>query len=459
MNLLSLGTVGFALVLTLNAVAGPADDRANWPQWRGPLASGLAPEADPPRQWSETSNLKWKVAIPGSSLSTPAVWGDRVFVLTAASADQSTAAKSRAEKVEDPGKPTASPPPAGAPPGGFGRSEKPTKPYRFMVLCLDRASGKIIWEKVAREVVPHEAIQANNSFASASPITDGQIVLAFFGSRGLYCYDLQGNLKWSKDLGQMRTRNSFGEGASPALHGDTVVVNWDDETENDFIVALDKRDGKELWRTPRHEDTGWSTPLIVEQEHKWQVIVNATSKVRSYDLATGKEIWSCSGQTPNAIPSPVADADTVYCTSGFRGSALYAIKLTASGDVSGTDAIRWKRSKGTPYVPSPLLVDGLLYYLSGNTGMLNCLNTETGQMNYEQERLPELREVYASPVAAKDRVYVLGRDGTCVVIRKGPKPEVLSTNKLDDKTDASIALAGKQLFIRGKQNLYCIEEK
>jgi len=459
MNFLSLGTAGFALALALNALAGPADARSNWPQWRGPLASGLAPEADPPRQWSETTNLNWKVAIPGSGSSTPVVWGDRVFVLTAASADQPSNGNAPDENAAHSKEPNPVRPPAGGPPGGFGRGEKPTRPYRFMVLCLDRASGKILWQKVAREVVPHEAIQANNSFASASPITDGKVVLAFFGSRGLYCYDLLGNLKWSKDLGQMQTRNSFGEGASPAVHGDTVIVNWDDETENDFIVALDKRDGKEIWRTPRHEDTGWSTPLIVEHDRKWQVIVNATGKVRSYDLATGKEIWSCSGQTPNAIPSPVADADTVYCTSGFRGSALYAIKLSAGGDISGTEAIRWKHSKGTPYVPSPLLVDDLLYYISGNTAMLSCLNTQTGQMNYEQERLPEVREVYASPVAAKDRIYVLGRDGTCVVLRKGPKLEILATNKLDDKTDASIALAGKTLFIRGKQNLYCIEEK
>jgi outer membrane protein assembly factor BamB len=192
---------------------------------------------------------------------------------------------------------------------------------------------------------------------------------------------------------------------------------------------------------------------------KLQVVVNATGKVRSYDVGTGKEIWSCAGQTPNAIPSPVADAETVYCTSGFRGAALYAIKLSASGDVGGTDAVRWMHNKGTPYVPSPLLVDDLIYVLSGNNGILTCLNAKTGGANYEQERLEEVREVYASPVAAKDRVYVLSRDGKCVVLKKGPKLEILATNKLDDKTDASIALAGKELFIRGKQNLYCIGEK
>jgi outer membrane protein assembly factor BamB len=328
-----------------------------------------------------------------------------------------------------------------------------------MVLCLDRATGKTLWQKVARQEIPHEGIQPNNTFASASPLTDGQVVLAFFGSRGLHCYDLAGNLKWSKDFRKMQTRNSFGEGASPALHGNMVIVNWDDESDNDFIVALDKRDGKQLWKTPRHEDTGWSTPLVIERDGKAQVVVNATGNVRSYDLATGKEIWSCSGQTPNAIPSPVADADTVYCASGFRGAALYAIKLNRSGALDGTDAVRWMHNKGTPYVPSPLLVDNLLYVVSGNNGILSCLDAKTGAANYEQERLEELREIYASPVAAKDRVYVLGRDGKCMVLKQGPKLEILATNQLDDKTDGSIALAGKDLFIRGKRNLYCLSQK
>src|SRR5262249_23625767 len=160
-----------------------------------------------------------------------------------------------------------------------------------------------------------------------------------------------------------------------------------DETDNDFIVALDKRDGKQLWKIPRHEDTGWSTPLIVDHDGKAQAVVNATGKVRSYDVQTGREIWSCAGQTANAIPSPVADAETVYCTSGFRGTALYAIKLSANGDVADTDAVRWMHNKGTPYVPSPLLVGDLLYFVSGNNGILTCLNTKTGEPNYEQERL------------------------------------------------------------------------
>jgi len=475
MRTLCLSFVSIAIVNFHAAVAGPSDEaRRNWPQWRGPLATGVAPEADPPLEWSESKNVKWKVAIPGAASSTPVVWGNRVFVLTAvqiAKAGEAKPAEEKPAEARPPGPPPreGGPPGEGRPPrgpggpggpgggrGGFGRSEKPADPYQFKVLCLDRATGKTLWQKDAREVVPHEGTQPNNTFASASPITDGQVVLAFFGSRGLHCYDMNGNLKWSKDFGQMQTKMTFGEGASPALEGNTVIVSWDDETDNDFIVALDKRDGKELWKTPRSEDTTWSTPLVVEHDGKKEVVVNATRKVRSYDLASGKELWSCAGQTANAIPSPVADADTVYVTSGFRGSALFAIKLGSTGDLAGTDAIRWSHNKNTPYVPSPLLAGDLLYTVKVNSGVLSCFDAKSGKVNFEEERLEGVSEIYASPVAAKDRVYVLSRDGKCLVLRNGPRLEILATNKLDDRTDASIAIAGNELFIRGRQSLYCI---
>jgi outer membrane protein assembly factor BamB len=430
-----------------------------WPQWRGPLATGAAPLADPPLEWSETKNVKWKVKLPGLGDSTPIVWGDRVFILSAV-----PTGKKSGTKTSDAATPSGeNPPPREGSPGrgggrgGFG-SQTPTEAYQFVVLCLDRKTGKTLWQKVAREEVPHEGHQQSNTYASASPVTDGQLVFAFFGSRGLYCYDMDGNLNWQKDFGPMRTKNGFGEGASPALYGDMVIINWDHEGD-DFIVALDKRTGKELWRTPRDESTGWSTPLVVEHDGKRQIVVNATGKVRSYDVATGKQLWECAGQTVNAIPSPVADADTVYVTSGFRGSALFAFRLDRTGDLAGTDAIRWSHKGNTPYVPSPLLVDDLLYFVANNDGKLSCFDAKTGKANFEGERLEGAFGIYASPVAAKDRVYVLGREGTCLVLKKGPKLEVLATNKLDDKTDASIALVDKELFIRGQQNLYCITAK
>lgn len=481
------GLVAFSIVRSAIAADPSTDAKNSWPQWRGPLATGVAPLADPPNEWSETKNVKWKVKIPGAGSSTPAIWGNKVFILTAIATGKKPEKKTAeflgnaapygdGTNAETP-RPEFQPRREGRPPGrdgfrggpggpggfrggpGGGRGEAPSELYQFVILCIDRNTGKTIWQKIAREEVPHEGTQQNNTFASASPITDGKHVFAFFGSRGLYCYDMDGNLKWSKDFGNMQTRNGFGEGASPALHGNTLVVYWDDETENDFIIAFDAKTGDQLWKNPRKEETGWSTPLIVEHDKKFQVVVNATGKVRSYNLADGKEIWSSGGQTVNAIPTPVADMNTVYVTSGFRGSALHAIALGRTGDLTGTDAIRWSHDKNTPYVPSPLLVDSLIYFVKSTDAMLSCLDAKTGKVNFEAERLEDLNGIYASPVAAKDRVYVLGRNGVCVVLKKGNKLEIIATNKLNDKTDGSLALAGKEIFIRGAENLYCIAGK
>jgi len=270
---------------------------------------------------------------------------------------------------------------------------------------------------------------------------------------------MQGNLKWEKDLGRMQTKMGFGEGSSPALHGDTVVVVWDHEGDDDFIVALDKSTGKELWRTPREEDTTWSTPLVVEREGGAQVVVSATRKVRAYDLKSGKQLWECAGMTANAIPSPVAQGDTVYVTSGFRGSNLLAIKLGRQGDLTGTDAIAWSHNRGTPYVPSPLLYDNRLYFFSGNEPRLSCFDIRTGKPLYETKRIEDLQGVYASPVGAAGRVYLVGRNGTTAGIKNADAPQVLATNVLDDHIDASPALAGKEMFLRGHEFLYCISEK
>jgi len=450
-------TVLLAMVagLAIPSVLSAGDSRSEqfWPQWRGPLGTGVAPLSDPPASWSESEHVKWKVTVPGFGDATPIVWGDRIFVLTAVPTGKKAATKSTEPSAGS----TAPQTPPGDEPRQHGRmnAETPNEAYQFSVICLDRKTGKTLWTRIAREEVPHEGHQQNNTYASASAVTDGEVVAGFFGSRGLHCYDLKGNLKWSKDFGHMKTKMGFGEGASPALHGNALVVNWDHEGE-DFITALDKHTGKELWRTPRDEGTGWSTPLVVEHAGKQQVVVNATGKVRSYDLATGKELWSCAGQSVNAIPTPVASADTVFVTSGFRSHALYAFALDRTGDLAGTDAIRWKYDKNTPYIPSPLLVDDLLYLVANNDAKLSCFDSKTGKPHFEAERLEGLFGIYASPVCAKDRVYVLGREGTCLVLKKGPKLEILATNKLDDKTDASLALAGNEIFLRGRKSLYCI---
>jgi len=416
---------------------------SHWPAWRGPNHNGTAPDANPPIEWSDTKNVKWKVKLPGHGSATPVVWEDKIFI-------QAAVKKEAAQPT----------PPVPAEPGDGrrrGRSEKPSDTYQFMVLCLDRKTGKTIWEKIAKETVPHEGHHQDHGFASSSPITDGKHLYAYFGSRGLYCYDLTGTLKWSKEFGQLQTRGSFGEGASPALHGDYLVVNWDHEGD-DFITALDKNTGKEIWRTPRREETSWGTPLIIEFKGQKQVIVNATTKVRSYDLATGKEIWICGGQTGNAIPSAVADENTVYAMSGFRGAALQAIELGHTGDLTGTPAVKWSHNQNTPYVPSPTLINNRLYFLSQRGAALTGIDTRTGKPFIDAERLPGVFNAYASPVATKDHVYILSREGKCVVIKQSDKLEIVAENALSDRTDASIAIVGNELFIRGKEHLYCIAQ-
>lgn len=434
-------------VLQVSAWAAAPDQ--NWPQWRGPLANGVAPKANPPTAWSESSNVKWKTKIPGYGTSTPIIWENQVFIQTAISSS----------KPEPKSLPAAEPP---AEPGqrrrrGGGRSEAPTDSHQFTILAIDRATGKAAWQKALRQEIPHEGHHSDHGFASASPVTDGEHVISYFGSRGLHCLDLNGNVIWQKDLGKMRTRNSFGEGSSPALYGQVLVVMWDHEGE-DFIVALDKTSGKELWRQLRDEPSGWSTPLIVKHNNRLQVVVNGSRKIRSYDLATGKVVWECTGMTENVIPSPVALQDTVYAMSGFRGAALLAIKLGGMGDITGTDAITWSHNKSTPYVPSPLLYGDMLYFFAGNNATLSCLDAKTGKPHYEAERLTGLFGMYASPLGAGDRVYIVGRDGGAVVLKKSEKVEVLATNKLADKFDASPVAVGNELFLRGHEYLYCIAE-
>ena len=441
-------TFAFWLLMGLAAIsqargAEPSSHSAgNWPQWRGPQATGVAPQGNPPTQWSETKNVVWKVEIPGVGSSTPIVWQDRIFLLTAVETDRVS------ETVAAPDKQPKRP---------FG-IVFPNRVHQFVVLCLDRATGKTLWQQVATELVPHEGHHPDNDFASASPVTDGRHLYVSFGSRGVYCYDLDGKQVWSRDLGDMQTRLSFGEGASPALHGDTLVVPWDHDGPS-FIAALDAATGEVRWKKERDEQSAWATPLIVERENRTQVITNASNLVRSYDLKTGELLWQCGGQVGNVTPSPVAGEELVFCMSGYRGSALYAIPLNATGDLTGTNKIAWKQDRGTPYIPSPLLYDGRLYFTQSNDGILTCLDAQTGKAIIERTRLPGIARIYASPVGAAGRVYITSRDGTTLVIRHGDAFEVLATNKLDDDIDASPAIAGQQMFLRGKRFLYCLAEK
>ena len=277
-----------------------------------------------------------------------------------------------------------------------------------------------------------------------------------FGLRGMYCYDLDGELKWQRKLEPVETRLSFGEGASPIVHGDVVVLNRDNDSDS-RILAFDARTGDTLWQVKREEKSAWATPVVVEYQGRTQVITNASQRVRSYDLLTGKLLWECGGQVGNVTPSPVVLKDHVICMSGYRGSVAMSLPLDAEGDITGSTKIAWRYDRDTPYVPSPLLYGDLLYFNKLNSAVLTCLDATTGKPVLESVRMPGLSNIYASPVGAADRVYYVGRDGTTLVFKRGPNLQVLATNKLDDSIDASPAIAGRQLFLRGQKFVYCFE--
>ena len=448
-----------------------ADDAAlrNWPSFRGPLSTGVAPLAHPPVTWDESTHVKWKVTVPGSGNASPIVWNDQVFVLTAiptgkkivpkVGADTKPAPLPRPEPPANDPTAAGNRPPGGGGGGGGGRIqiEQPDEEQQFVVIAYDRTTGKVRWQQTARTELPHEGHHKDHGYASASPVTDGEVLIAYFGSRGLYAYDLNGKLLWQKDLGQQLTRNSFGEGSSPTLHGNAVVIVWDHEGD-DFIVAFDKRTGKELWRKPRQESTNWTTPLALDYEGHTEIIVNSGNKVRSYDLADGATIWEAGGQTQNAVPTPVPGHGRVYVMSGWHGGALQAITLGRKGDLTGTDAIAWSHNKGTPYVPSPLLYGDQLYFFANNNAQLSIVNALDGKKWVEAERLEGIYGVYASLTGANEHVYVTGRNGAVWVLKNGTTLEVIAKNKLDDAFDATPALVGNDLFLRGHQNLYALTE-
>ena len=412
----------------------------DWPQWRGPLGTGVAPRANPPLEWSEDKNIRWKVALPGRGLSTPVVWGDRIFL---------TAAIPSGRQV---------PPPAGRRPGAHDGLPV-VRRQSFVVLAVNRRDGKIVWQRTVRELIPNEGIHYTGSFASNSPVVDGERVFAFFGSYGLYCLDWNGELLWETDLGDMHTRHGHGEGSSPLVHDDTLLVNWDHEGPS-FIVAFDKRTGKERWKVERDEPTSWASPVVVEHDGKHQVIVSGTNRVRGYDLLTGEVIWECAGLSANVVASPVAADGMVYAGSSYDTRNLMAIRLAGStGDITGTNRVAWTRHRGTPYVPSLLLYGDVLYVVYHYQGILTRLYAKTGEERPGPFRLGGLGNIYASPVGAGGRVYITDLDGATLVITHDDNPKALALNFLEDRFSASAAIAGDELFLRGERYLYSIAEE
>lgn len=435
---------------TPDGAALAVNDDASWPQWRGPAGTGVAPSANPPTTWSASENVKWKVALPGEGHSSPIIVGDRVYLTASVKTDRTVepAEGEEAGATEDEGRR-----------GRRGRrAPKPTNVHEFIVLALNRADGAEVWRTKVTETVPHEGIHGTASFAPASPVTDGERLYVSFGSRGIYCLELDGSVAWRRDLGDMRISNSFGEGSSPALHGNVLVVPWDHEGDS-FVYALDARTGEEIWKKARDERTTWSTPAVAQVGGAAQVIVPGTTATVAYDLKTGEEIWRCTGMTRNVIPTPIVADGIVYLTSGFRGSALQAVKLSAAkGDISSSEAILWSYDRGTPYVPSPVLSGDRLYLLRSTSSALSCFDAKTGARHYEGERLETLGTIYASPVGGGGKIYICDREGEVAVLEDSATFKVLATNSLGEGIDATPAIVGDEIYIRTSGHLYCIAE-
>jgi outer membrane protein assembly factor BamB len=436
-----------AALLFLTCALCFAAGKGDWPYWRGPAADGMA-IGDAPLHWSDTQNVRWTTEIPGRGSSSPVIWGDRIFVTTAVKTGPSTGPEPAAAPKATPGaKPQLSTP-------------GPQVEHKFQILCLNRKTGKLLWQQTAITAVPHEGYHPSyGSLASNSPVTDGKYVYAFFGSRGIYCYDMKGKLIWKKDYGvQMRMRMAFGEGMAPVISGDRLILVFDHEGDS-FMVMLDKNTGKEIWKVNRDEKSSWAAPLVVDYKGQKQIVVSASNKLRSYDFNIGKVIWECAGLGTNTIPQPVRQDDLIFAMSGYIKPNLMAIRLGREGVLTGTDAIVWSQTRGNSYTPSPVISDNKLYVLTDN-GTVSCYNARTGEPYYHQTRLPKTYSFKSSPVGANGKLYLASENEDVLVLRMGEKFEVLATNTMTDQIFiATPAISGGEIFLRSQNRLYCIREK
>ena len=433
-----------------------ATDPAPWAKWRGPHETGVAKGAAA-TEWTETKNVVWKAPIPGRGHSSPVIWGDLVFLTTAVPVGAMPGANPGGAPPGGggPGPGGASPRPGG---GGAGGGYASGVEHKFVVMAIDRKTGKTAWEKTLLTATPHEGYHFRyGSFASNTPVTDGKHVYAFFGSRGMYALDMKGNIAWQKTFGKMRMRLAFGEGVPTVLDGDRLLLNFDQE-DGSYLMVLDKNTGKEIWKVEREEASSWSPPTVVEVGGRKQIIVAATNRVRAYDYQTGKPIWQCGGLGTNVIPAPVIHNNTVIVMSGHRDPNRMAIKLGRDGDLTGTDAVVWQNTKGNSYTPSPVLHEGRLYFVTDN-GILSAINATTGEQLY-QERLPGTYSLKASLVGANGNLYVSTEQGDVLVVKMSDKFELVSTNKMADEFFiATPAIADGDLYLRGKNTLYLIRQK
>jgi outer membrane protein assembly factor BamB len=395
----------------------------NWGHWRGVNGNSVAANANPPTEFGPSKNLKWKVAIPGRGSGSPVVWDQQVFAVTAV-------------------------------PGTKGNNS-----LQFQIHCYDRATGKPLWMKTAIEQVPPDATHPTNGYASASPCTDGKHVYAHFGSQGLYCYTMQGELVWERKFGTMRTRRSFGEGSSPTLVDEMIIVPWDHENGSK-LFAVNNKTGELIWEVNRDEPTCWATPLIAtDASGRKQIVMNGQTAARGYDLKTGKELWQCSGQTQRPCASAVAAQGIAYVASGFQGSFVGAFDMSGAGNLKGTKSVKWTHDRNTPDVASPALSDNRLYYFKEKSGLLTCVDAASGKEHYSAARIDGVSNTYASPVVAGGYVFLTDRKGTIAVIKDSPKLEIVAKNSVDEGVDATPAFADNDLFVRGENTLFCFSKQ
>ena len=413
---------------------------ADWPQWRGPSGTGVAPEATPPIEWSETKNVRWKKAIPGMGHSTPVIAGGRIFLTTAVAVGEAVT------PVFD-----------NAP--GSHDNQGVTHTHSFRVLAIDLATGAVVWDKEVARTFPHEGGHMTGSLASNSPVTDGDAVYAFFGSRGLYCLSCaDGTLRWKKDLGKLTTHHAHGEGASPRS---TARRWWFRGIRNPAHASSrstrnPERNCGSLRATRSRRGPRPSSPWCVECRRSSSAPPPA-SAATTWPPA-GKS-GQCGGMSRNVIATPVAADGKVFCGCSYDQRAMIGINLEgATGDITTTDHVLWSTNQRTPYVPSPLLYDGRLYFLAHYQGLLSCLNAATGERAAGPVRLNDIDDVYASLVGAAGRVYITDRTGLTVVVKHGRTLDELARNQLDDRFSASAAIVGRDLVLRGEKNLYCLRE-